>query len=286
MKLIRRDVTKKIAEVIASLHDLFVFGAVNIATRAIEYLFCNFNDCTTVLSVLNKGCKVDDKSCFAAYISKSDVNFHESLLATKLLALAGWAAIAGLFEFRGPAAVIRLVVAVVVDAVKRVGASWACSHVSIEVGETVPPALANNDAAPAIAGVIGRVGVVATLDHGGPRAVLACFGFAMRGIGRGCHFTIETPATACVTARQIACQNNRGVAAITTAPPRAATQIGDSNQATEALVGNVVDVVMEWGKMLRSHIVTSVTILVRAASGVTSTGRCSRFRPHYTLGLA
>lgn len=69
-----------------------------------------------------------------------------------------------------PAAVARLVVAVVVDALQRVTVR-ARPHVLQEGGETIAPPTADGNATPAIPAVIGMLGVRAPLAHLVPDAI-------------------------------------------------------------------------------------------------------------------
>ncbi len=78
-----------------------------------------------------------------------------------------------LFRGRSPAAVLRRVIAVIVDAVECVPGRRAASHISQEVLE-VQPASANLDAAPTIAVVASGIRIDASLLHRVPRAVFRC----------------------------------------------------------------------------------------------------------------
>ena|SRR5215467_15713105 len=78
-----------------------------------------------------------------------------------------------LFEVGGPTAIAWFVVAVIVDALKRV-VVWSWSHVGVKVFELLP-ALADFDAASTIVFVAWVVGVLAALPHAAP-------GFVFRSI--------------------------------------------------------------------------------------------------------
>lgn len=73
---------------------------------------------------------------------------------------------------RRPAAVLRLVVAIGIDAVQRV-AIWARSHIGVEHFKRCSPTVANRDAAPAIETVVGGARNVAPRQHSTVRAVFA-----------------------------------------------------------------------------------------------------------------
>jgi hypothetical protein len=81
------------------------------------------------------------------------------------------ALVSGLLEVGRPSAIVRLVVTIIVDAVKR-QARWSCSHISIEVLETVDPSFTNADTSTAIILVRLMVSVVASTFHADPSPVL------------------------------------------------------------------------------------------------------------------
>jgi hypothetical protein len=71
---------------------------------------------------------------------------------------------------RGPSAILRRVIAVVVDAIQR-SACWALAHVQQEVLERVEPSVANADAPASVVSVLwARLQVAANL-HARPRTV-------------------------------------------------------------------------------------------------------------------
>lgn len=79
--------------------------------------------------------------------------------------------IRGLLFSRGPAAIGRLVVAIGVYAVNRVMRRPG-AHISKEAAERLAPAITHSDAAPAIAGIIGRGEPIAPPQHRGPASEL------------------------------------------------------------------------------------------------------------------
>src|SRR5262249_43793985 len=79
--------------------------------------------------------------------------------------------IASLLPGRRPATVLRRVVAVIVAAVERMGARGARAPVGEERHEIVAPAVADLDAAAAVAGKIAVVRLAAPADHAVPALV-------------------------------------------------------------------------------------------------------------------
>ena len=85
------------------------------------------------------------------------------------------ASIVGLFFAGDPSAIVRFVIAVVVDAIER-KAGWPFPHISEEVAK-IQPSFANRNAAAPVIGVVPMIWVIAPLDHGFPGLV---------GVGRSC----------------------------------------------------------------------------------------------------
>jgi len=66
-----------------------------------------------------------------------------------------------LFGSRGPAAVSRFIVAVVVNAINRMTRRWTRAHVSKEFRERIAPLFANNYSLHPIAGIYGLISMAA-----------------------------------------------------------------------------------------------------------------------------
>lgn len=127
-----------------------------------------------------------------------------------------------LFTFCGPATILRLVVAAVVDAIDRVAGRWTPAHVGNEV-LVVEPAVAYGNTAPAIVGIplVSRVG--AALQHATPRAI---FGrpcpvvparVAVASVRRSGAICPVAPAAYRVSRSQVTPGNNRLCAAVASA---------------------------------------------------------------------
>lgn len=93
------------------------------------------------------------------------------------------ASIQALFERCRPAHILRLVVAVVVDAIDAVRRAWAWAYIVSESRERFQPGIAYDDASSTVILVLGRVRAVAAFFHCAPRAVLGCVCSAVSLVG-------------------------------------------------------------------------------------------------------
>lgn len=82
-----------------------------------------------------------------------------------------WTSVAGLFGFRCPAAVDRVVVAVVIDSIKGVFRRWAWPHVTQKRLERVSPLVAHLDPTSTPLRKVGRFGIIAAVLHSFPCVV-------------------------------------------------------------------------------------------------------------------
>src|SRR5689334_10203953 len=106
-----------------------------------------------------------------------------------------------LFAGRGPSAITRFIVPVVIDAVERAPARRV-AHVGIEVREAIP-SLAHGNAAPSIMWIVPSIGVGAALFHARPNLIYARVTLAMSGCRQGAlavagysHFFLAIHTTA------------------------------------------------------------------------------------------
>lgn len=97
-----------------------------------------------------------------------------------------------LFASGSPSAIGRLVIAVIVDPVKRMCGCGPRSHVVGEGDVRVPPALAHGNASPAISGEAGVVRSFTSVDHVGPHPVVSLSRLTVRGASGGELFSVET----------------------------------------------------------------------------------------------
>jgi hypothetical protein len=123
----------------------------------------------------------------------------------------------------GPAAVVRSVWTVCVDAVKRVAAA-ARPHVSRESGEVVTPFVAHGDTAAAVVGEVWIVRVVATLFGLGPRTIFAgkssAFSGAVAMVALRNALALSTAARRGVPRSQVGCLHQADGPAVALTPPR------------------------------------------------------------------
>ncbi len=165
---------------------------------------------------------------FQALVNLAPINaerfrpFGERLGVAERLNEYAVALVSGLFRRRGPAAIRGAVVGIYFNAVNRVGASWCGSHVGKEVLKFMP-ALANLDAAPAVACIVWAIGVMAALHHVGPGLVflglLPNSGMAVSGIGFGGLLALQASARPGVTVGQLRSIDNGLRAALAQAAP-------------------------------------------------------------------
>ena len=149
---------------------------------------------------------------FQALVNPAPINAERFRPFGKRLGLAerlneyAVALVSSLFRWRGPAAVIRAVVGIYVNAVNRVGASWRDSHISKE-GLKFVPLLANLDSASTIVWVILAAGIVAALHHVRPGLVflglLPNAGMAVCGVGFGSRLPLKASARPRMTVGQL-----------------------------------------------------------------------------------
>lgn len=83
-----------------------------------------------------------------------------------------------LLRLRGPSAISRLIVPVVVDTINRVLRCWLMAHVQKEISKCSPSRTYSNAATP-IVFVFGVVGIGATLNHVTPTTILKLIVFAL-----------------------------------------------------------------------------------------------------------
>lgn len=105
-----------------------------------------------------------------------------------------------LFEHRRPLAVSRLVVALVVDALKGVAFGWARPHVCQELREGLSPRTTDLNSTASISRVVLAACVFAARDHAFPDAILGSLAKTVRPSLKASAFCIEAPAALNVAA--------------------------------------------------------------------------------------
>ena len=123
----------------------------------------------------------------------------------------------------GPAAVVRFVVAVIVDAIQRVAWGWTLTHVSEERRVVHPPAT-HGDASASVVGVVAVFRVQASAFHPIPDSSLlrhrSTLGVTVPEVPSRCDVWTETTATLCHSRAEVRPTNDGILPAIAAAQPR------------------------------------------------------------------
>lgn len=156
----------------------------------------------------------------------------------------GSAAVVGLVSLVGPAAVLRRVMAVIVDAIDRVRRGGLAAHISEEGVERVQPLVTDRDASASISREFRVPGVQASLLHRRPTLILGC----VPGIVPAASVSAPAPFTSnAATGSGVSAGANYGLRAAV-APnlpvPRAAWALvsvrkGDVRQSALSFTGSV-----------------------------------------------
>ncbi len=160
------------------------------------------------------------------------------------MATASIATVSGLHMGQYPFAIRRFVVAVVVDAVKRMTRGWAWTHIVIERLERLAPTLADSNSSASIARINVPAGILATLFHGFPGVVFRCAIHAVRGVGRPVPLGAVTTAGDDGPSPQQDARDGFFSAAVASANPLRGIRFGDSgesNQAAKPLICEIDD---------------------------------------------
>lgn len=132
--------------------------------------------------------------------------------------------IPGLYSVGRPAAIVRFVITVVVDAIDRMFSGRSRPHVRKERRVVVPPAIADRDSSSAVVQIPLVVGVVTATTHPLPRRVFDSLLLAERRVAMLAEFitgqfSLTTTAALCMTAPQMAGGHNRSGATVATTKP-------------------------------------------------------------------
>lgn len=149
--------------------------------------------------------------------------------------------IVGLLFRCGPSAILRRVVAVVVDSIQR-SVGWTRAHVAIEGFERSAPAGANRDSSASVGLELMKVRVLAALDHAFPTVILAALPHPMCTMGPAIPFGSVAAARHGGAASQKRPQDGFFFSAIAAANPF--SRIGlrksrNSHETPKSLVGQV-----------------------------------------------
>jgi len=141
-----------------------------------------------------------------------------------------------------PPAVARLIIAVVIDAVKRVFLARARPHILIERRERFAPPFTDLDTAPPVTGVVFAVSVLTSLVHALPDVMLAGMTHSVPR-SRGEKFASVATATQRVATPQACPAYNSFLTAVAMTEPRCIivdrANIANNVPAAEPLAGQV-----------------------------------------------
>jgi hypothetical protein len=163
-------------------------------------------------------------------------------------------AIVHLLKLSSPAAVARLVVAIIVDAIKGVLLAGPRPHVIVEVLERVSPAATDLNTPPAVVGIRFVPWRRASLNHSRPCLIFGCAGLTVRATGIVATTGDRSPAN------QRGCRLDRLVATLTATQPlgvveSVAPNVAKHRQAPEFAAGKIVFQTIGNGYNLVSHVV-------------------------------
>lgn len=135
--------------------------------------------------------------------------------------------VAPLFLHGGPAAIVRRIGTIVVDAIKRMGGARLASHVGQEICEVGAPALADGNAAPAVLVPIFVLRIRRAIEHAAPSMIFRCHapagGVAVRRLKWSeifpIAFNLEAATALRVATGQLGSIDNRRRAAVACARP-------------------------------------------------------------------
>ena len=180
------------------------------------------------------------------------------------------ALIARLFCNRCPAAIARLIVAVIVDAVDRVCGGRPWPHVLVERREGIAPPLTYNNPAAAVARPVLALGILAAFNHVSPYLVFGELGIAVNRIAEA----LATAACRC-SVPKVTANNGPFLAARATTKPqglalRVVANVANDRPVSPLLPGHVISHVLGYGYNLLSHVRTSNAIVMRGLRGVRS----------------
>jgi len=148
---------------------------------------------------------------------------------------AAFSSVSGLFLSAGPAAVLRRVAFLIVDAVNRMLRGGTPTHIFKERLEGISPALTHRNAAAAVSAVAAIVLIVTTLNHTNPNPILGAFVHPV--------FDPKAAAASSMSTVQIPRINGRDISAAATAQPSAALEFPSyrlqRQKLSELLLGEI-----------------------------------------------
>lgn len=199
-------------------------------------------------------------------------------------------AVAILFLSRGPSAVIRAIIAIVVDAVQGLSL-WPISHIFVKGSERLSPSVAYANPSSSIVRVCSVVWIAAATDHLAPNAIFGRISHSMRCKSLACHISRQAPATFSISTAQVGGHYDNHVSALASTEPtsnafvfRARKRLlyeaieRNNSQPAKLLSGQVFVVVSAASRIRISHDRSPKTGLARMARQHQLSGRS-----HFTL---
>jgi hypothetical protein len=164
-----------------------------------------------------------------------------------------------LFLMWNPFAVTRLIIAIVIDAIKLMFKRWTRPHIGVEVFE-LHPAATNRDAPTAVFFISRGALSEATRSHPVPYNVFGRLTHPVSSVGRDCHFSMKTPAASGFSRSQPSSQDEGNAPAVTKAFPHGAphNRFFDSfrGEPPELLIRKITKTIAVW---MGFHVDTLIT---------------------------
>ncbi len=188
--------------------------------------------------------------------------------------------IARLFMRGRPAAVVRFVVTIIVDAVNAVLARWSRPHILIKHLEGMP-AVAHFNSSPTVTEILGTRSTVASPDHAMPDEVFRKRTQAIRSMSLRCFISLKTSTALRVTITKTLPRNCAFHATLASTHPHGASSIAVcgpqyDGQPPERMSGQIYECGVAFGRIGFSHDGTPDTRLVRTARRLQPSG-CLHF---------
>ncbi len=178
---------------------------------------------------------VEDVSLYAKVVSPLGNGFSQPVIFDHHQA----ASVGPLLFRRRPAAIARLIIAVVIDSVNGMLGRWARPHVGRECLETHSPSLAHRNAASSVVLKICEPAIAASVDHVRPNVVNRSTRHAVLKIHHGGAFSPKAAAACCVAISQMLRLDCFHFATIAPAFPTAIANIRQRSQPPKSLASPV-----------------------------------------------
>jgi len=208
--------------------------------------------------------------------------FHKKFRLSSERQVSVAATVATLFRSCGPAAIVRFVIAIVVDAVKLMLWGRPIPHVLVESQERRTPAVADSNASSAVTGICWVSGVAAPTNQALPYLVFWRVRLSVSCGRIAGLLAMKTPAALRLTIAETASQNSLLCSALTAAHPVCFAIVAEirakDSPATEDVPAQIFYTDRTGDRMVRSHDRSPETGLARMAGRFAPSGR-SHFTP-------